>query len=181
MIITTRMFKYGTNTRHLWTLLNTYHSGTKCRHTMTSCNINMVRFSIHLHTINCKLKMNVYWTHGVSMCGHARTLFHRCDTLLGPCVCSSGASRIHDYEMPFHRFHSRIQQQDGMLTLQPIVYFALSIRALKERQSGMNIQDKNSALKLVFECNSLMIQICPHVVNTIFQRLWQELQICKHI
>jgi hypothetical protein len=90
--------------------------------------------SFHLHTINCKLKMNVYWTHGVSMCGHVRTLFHRYDTLLVPCVCSSDASRIHDYGMPFHRFHSRIQQQDG-ITLQPIVYFPLSIRALKKRQS----------------------------------------------
>jgi len=68
------------------------------------------------------------------MCGHVQTLFHRYDTLLIPCVCSSDASRIHDYGMPFHRFHSRIQQQDG-ITLQPIVYFPLSIRALKKRQS----------------------------------------------
>lgn len=93
-----------------------------------------VSLSIHLHTNHCKLKTNVYWTHGVSMCGHVQTLFHRYDTLLVPCVCSSGASRIHDYGMPFHRFHSRIQQQDG-ITLQSIAYFPLSIRALKKRQS----------------------------------------------
>jgi NO-binding membrane sensor protein with MHYT domain len=70
------------------------------------------------------------------MCGHVQTLSHRYDTLLGPCVCSSGASRIHDYGMPSHRFHSRILLQAGMLTLQPIVYFPLSIRALNKRQSG---------------------------------------------
>jgi hypothetical protein len=60
------------------------------------------------HTNNCKPKMNVYWRCAVSMCGHEQTLFHRNDTWSDPCVCSNGASGIHDYGMLFHRFHSRI-------------------------------------------------------------------------
>lgn len=109
------------------------YSKSICRH--TSSNVTNIKYTPNpLPHHSRPLRINVYWTRAVSMCVHERTLFHRNGIWSDPCVCSNDASGIHDYGTIYHRFHSRIQQQDGIWDLQTIVHFAISTMALKKRQ-----------------------------------------------